>query len=132
MRSPRRRTARRPDARLTLGHAGETAAADLYARLGFTVVARNMRTTLGELDLILRRGPLLVALEVKTRRGMQAPERVVDDDELARRAQALSAVAGVLAPEVRRLRVDVVAVRWSDESPPEVRAFPGREFGRAP
>lgn len=135
MRSPKP-SRRRADRRPALGRAGEAAAAELYGRDGFTVVARNLRTTLGELDLVVRRRDLLVAVEVKTRRGVGAPERAVDDAELARRRDALIAVARVLAPELPcpRLRVDVVAVRWFDESPPELRAFPGAEFrlGRGP
>lgn len=133
-RSASRRSDRQGDRRTALGRAGEAAAADLYTRQGFAVLARNIRTTHGELDLVLRHRDLLVAVEVKTRRGMQAPERVVGDAELARRQAALRALAPVLVPELRqpRLRVDVVAVRWFDESPPEARAFPGAEFGRSP
>jgi putative endonuclease len=94
------------------------------------VVAANLRTTLGELDLVVRRGRLLVAVEVKTRRGHAAPERLVDDDEVARRARALAAVARPLLPSVRRLRlrVDVVAVRFTAASSPELRVFCGREW----
>lgn len=86
-----------------------------------------MRTTHGELDLVVRRGALLVAVEVKTRRGVGAPERLVDAFELTRRAAALRAVARLLLPTARRLRVDIAAVRWFDETPPEVRVFPGME-----
>jgi putative endonuclease len=55
--------------RETLGREGESAAASLYARRGFSVVARNWRSAAGELDLILTRGPLVVFCEVKTRSG---------------------------------------------------------------
>jgi putative endonuclease len=57
------------DARRVLGVRGEQAALDLYLRRGFTLVARNWRCSLGEIDLVLRRRDLVVFCEVKTRRG---------------------------------------------------------------
>lgn len=57
------------DTRPATGRIGEDAAAALYARRGYRVVARNWRCRLGELDLILTRGQTLVVCEVKTRRG---------------------------------------------------------------
>jgi putative endonuclease len=57
------------DVRSTLGARGEQAALDLYRRRGFTLVARNWRCSLGEVDLVLRRRDVLVFCEVKTRRG---------------------------------------------------------------
>jgi putative endonuclease len=53
--------------RAVLGRRGEDAAARLYQRLGFEVVDRNCRLPRGEIDLIARRGPLVVFCEVKTR-----------------------------------------------------------------
>jgi putative endonuclease len=55
------------DARSALGARGEQAALDLYRRRGFSLVARNWRCSLGEVDLVVRRRDLLVFCEVKTR-----------------------------------------------------------------
>ena len=55
------------DARRALGARGEQAALDLYRRRGFTLVARNWRCSIGEIDLVVRRRDLLVFCEVKTR-----------------------------------------------------------------
>ena len=55
------------DARSALGARGEQAALDLYRRRGFTLVARNWRCSIGEVDLVVRRRDLLVFCEVKTR-----------------------------------------------------------------
>lgn len=52
-----------------LGARGETAARAEYESRGFDVVAQNWRCALGEIDLVLRRGDLLVFCEVKTRSG---------------------------------------------------------------
>ena len=57
------------DPRSQRGTVGEDAAAAWYVAGGFHVLARNWRCPAGEIDLILRRGPLLVICEVKTRRG---------------------------------------------------------------
>jgi putative endonuclease len=57
------------DTRPLTGRTGEAAAETGYVRRGFRVVARNWRCAIGELDLVLLRGDLLVICEVKTRRG---------------------------------------------------------------
>ena len=51
-----------------IGSLGEDAAADLYRRRGYRIVARNWRCGLGEVDLILERRGVLVFCEVKARR----------------------------------------------------------------
>ena len=58
----------RTDPRGERGGAGEDAALTVYIRRGYRPVARNWRCKLGELDLVLVRGDLLVFCEVKTRR----------------------------------------------------------------
>ena len=55
--------------REALGSSGEDAALRRYLDLGYRPVARNWRCPLGELDLVLNRGGLLVFCEVKTRAG---------------------------------------------------------------
>jgi putative endonuclease len=53
------------DRRRSTGRRGETVAAELLERLGFTVLARNHRTRAGEIDLIAACGGTLVFCEVK-------------------------------------------------------------------
>jgi putative endonuclease len=57
------------DRRALTGRTGEDAAADVYARRGYRLLARNWRCRVGELDLVVARGDTLVVVEVKTRRG---------------------------------------------------------------
>jgi putative endonuclease len=57
------------DERTAKARAGEEAAARVYERRGFVVMARNWRCAIGEIDLILLRRTLLVFCEVKTRSG---------------------------------------------------------------
>src|SRR5438105_4729581 len=52
-----------------LGRVGEDATVDWYRDHGYALVARNWRCPLGELDLVVARGALLVFCEVKTRAG---------------------------------------------------------------
>jgi putative endonuclease len=64
----RRPSLAEPDGRRPLGRLGEQLAALHLERLGFTVLARNVRTRHGEIDLIVFDGRTLVFAEVKTRR----------------------------------------------------------------
>jgi putative endonuclease len=58
------------DPRHRLGRDGETAAAHLLERSGLRVVKRGFRCRLGEIDLVVRDGEVLVFVEVKARRGL--------------------------------------------------------------
>ena len=57
------------DARLSTGRVGEDAAERWYAGRGYRLLARNWRCRIGELDLVLGRGDMVVMCEVKARRG---------------------------------------------------------------
>ncbi|MEZ4675527.1 MAG: YraN family protein [Caldilineaceae bacterium] len=70
----------RPDPRRRLGDAGEALATQALAAAGLTIVARNWRCALGELDIIAQEiapdyasgvvdATWLVVVEVRTRRG---------------------------------------------------------------
>ena len=49
------------------GHRGEWLAALALMLKGFRIIARRYRTKLGEIDLIARRGDLVLIVEVKVR-----------------------------------------------------------------
>ena len=55
-------------------HDGEDAALEAYRRRGYHLLARNWRCPLGELDLVLTRGGVLVFCEVKARRSARLGE----------------------------------------------------------
>jgi putative endonuclease len=54
--------------RQRLGHEGEAQAARFLEARGYRIVARNVRADRVEIDLIVRRGAMLVFVEVKSRR----------------------------------------------------------------
>ena len=81
------------------------------------ILARNLRSRLGEIDLLAREGQTLVFVEVKARRGSTGdpPEAAVDARKRARLSRlALGYLAGRRLAE-RSCRFDVVGVSL-DES----------------
>ena len=58
---------RAPLERQRLGSAAEERAAQLLQLAGYDILARNFRCRMGELDIVARRGTLLVIAEVRLR-----------------------------------------------------------------
>ena len=56
------------DPRKLLGQEGESAAEQCLRHKGYRIVARNLRSSVGELDLVAEDGQALVFVEVKARR----------------------------------------------------------------
>jgi putative endonuclease len=55
------------DARHKLGRDGESLAEEFLRRRGYRILARNVRSPSGELDLVAEDGEVLVFIEVKAR-----------------------------------------------------------------
>jgi putative endonuclease len=98
------------------GHRGEWLAAFSLMLKGYRILARRYRTKLGEIDLIARRGDLVLIVEVKTRRTlMEAMEALSPGSE--RRIEGAADLWLSRQPDYGRLsvRFDMVAVlprRW--------------------
>ena len=78
--------------RRVLGETGEELAARYLEAQGLRLLERNVRLRGGELDIVARDGPVLVFVEVRTRRGTRfgTPEESVDrrkQERLARLAR---------------------------------------------
>jgi putative endonuclease len=95
-----------------LGRWGESIAADFLLQRGFKLIAQNVRTTAGEIDLIVEKDGKVVFVEVKTRSNTQTvyPEEAVTDEKLE---HMLDSAEIYLAdhPEIsENWRVDVIAI----------------------
>jgi len=101
-------------ARQALGIAAEQAALELLAGQGLCCVARNVRNRAGELDLVMRDGPLVVIVEVRCRRagGCHGGAAATVDRRKQRRVRAATGLLLQSRPRLasQRLRFDVVAV----------------------
>jgi putative endonuclease len=53
-----------------VGSYGEQVAVQHLEQAGFTIVARNWRCEIGEIDIVALEGPTVVVCEVKTRSGL--------------------------------------------------------------
>jgi putative endonuclease len=98
------------------GHRGERLAALALILKGYRILARRHRTKLGEIDLIARRGDLVLIVEVKARQTLtEAMEALSRTSE--RRIEAAADLWLARQPDYGRLsiRFDMVAVlprRW--------------------
>jgi putative endonuclease len=108
-----------------VGVLGELAALAHYQRSGYRLVARNWRCPLGELDLVVSRGPTVVFCEVKARRGdgYGGPHEAVTRKKQAKLralAQAFLSSSEITWEEVR---FDVASVLMGSSDGPWVNLF---------
>ncbi|MGC8916676.1 MAG: YraN family protein [Thermoanaerobaculum sp.] len=99
----------------------------LFLRLkGLRLEARNWRCSLGELDLVMRDGEVLVFVEVKTRasRLTGLPEEAVTEGKKAQLARLAKAYLASSKGPPPPCRFDVVAVDWTGLLP-RLRHYPG-------
>jgi putative endonuclease len=98
------------------GHRGEWAAALALMVKGYRILARRYRTPLGEIDLIARRGDLVIFVEVKARPTLLAAMEALGG-HAQRRIEGSADLWLSRQPDHARLslRFDMVAVlplRW--------------------
>jgi putative endonuclease len=93
-----------------LGRLGERRAAWFYRLRGYRIVARNVRSAAGELDLVVRRGRTIVIVEVKTRQSLSAGAGYEAVD--ARKCEQLFRLGERYAGD-GELRYDVLSLYWT-------------------
>ena len=102
----------KPTERKRLGDFGERVAAAHLEANGYRVLATRFRVREGEVDIVARRGGLVVFVEVKTRRGNGKGSAV--EAIGARKAQRLVIVAEAFGQQHPELpperRIDLIAI----------------------
>ena len=97
--------------RKALGRRGERLAALLLRLRGMRILDRNVRVPGAcEVDLVARDGRVLVLVEVKARRSLDAAEPVVAGRRAALRRAGEALMAAPWAAWAQSVRFDVVAV----------------------
>ena len=114
-----------PDQRQSLGAWGERIAVNFLREKGDRLLARNVRTAFGELDLVTRRGHCTVFVEVKTRRSdaFGFPEESVTSSKFARVAKSALVFLNANPEFDGDWQIDVIAIRISAGLPPQITHF---------
>ena len=98
-----------------IGAWGEEVAADWLAKRGYTIIARNIRTPYGEIDVIAQQGDVTVFVEVKTQTSSQTffPEHNITP---RKREHLLNSAQHYAAEhEIDHWQIDVIAVEGKPE-----------------
>lgn len=116
-------------AKQSLGRWGESLAAEYLEHKGYAILARNVRTPYGELDLVVRQtalqGPVTVFVEIKTRRSTSfgLPEAAITPKKQAHLLAAAQAYMQATPDLEGDWRVDVIAIRCIPGSEAEIVHF---------
>lgn len=100
------------ESRIALGKRGEELAAAYLERVGYRIVERNCRLSVGELDIVAVERGTLVFVEVKTRRGLGfgSPLEAVTPRKQRQISRAAQEYLGRGKLHGKPSRFDVVAV----------------------
>lgn len=90
------------------GRQGERLAGWWLRLKGWSIVARRVRTPVGEVDMIARRGSMVAFVEVKSRKSGQALDDSIDERRLARVAAAAESLAFQYLKPGDDMRIDVI------------------------
>ena len=93
-----------------IGKWGEDTAAEYLTQHGYEIIARNIRTPYGEIDIVARQGDMTIFVEVKTRTSnkMGLPEESITP---RKREHMLAAADHYSAEhEIDHWQIDVIAI----------------------
>lgn len=74
------------------------------------MLAQRVRTPVGEVDLVARRGKVLAFVEVKARATVQAADQALDRNRLRRVAAAADYLLGQFQGDAEEVRIDVIHI----------------------
>lgn len=92
------------------GRRAETIAAWWLRLKGWTILARRLKTPLGEVDIVARRGRTVAFVEVKARATEAEAALALDDYRLRRVAAAAGALAHRFARDGDETRIDAMFI----------------------
>lgn len=90
------------------GRDGERRAAMWLRLKGWSILGQRVKTSLGEIDLIAKRGGVIAFVEVKWRRKVEDLDHAIDEYRLRRVAAAVESVAHKYALNGEDIRIDVI------------------------
>ncbi|CAN5159013.1 YraN family protein [soil metagenome] len=95
-----------------LGRRGEVLATEYLVQQGYTILDRNWRCPLGEIDVIAQTRGVTVFVEVKTRSGLRYghPFESITVAKLARLRRLSHAWCEAAPPGRRQIRIDAIGV----------------------
>jgi putative endonuclease len=106
-----------------IGDWGEGVAADWLAGRGFQIVARNVRTSYGEIDIVAQQGDMTIFVEVKTLTSSREffPEKNITR---AKQQHMLDAAQSYAAEhEIDHFQIDAIAVEGRPGEKPLITHF---------
>jgi len=106
-----------------IGKWGEETAAEYLTQHNYEIIARNVRTPYGEIDIIARQGDVTIFVEVKTRTSnkMGLPEESITP---RKRQHMLTAADHYAAEnEIDHWQIDVIAIEGKPGSKPVITYF---------
>lgn len=92
------------------GRRAESLAAWWLRLKGWRILARRVRTPIGEVDLVARRGRITAFIEVKARGSEAGADLALDDYRLRRVIAAAEALAPRFVPAGGDLRIDAMFI----------------------
>ena len=106
-----------------LGSEGESLAAQFLRKQGYTIIAHNYKTRIGEIDIIARQGEVTIFVEVKTLTSSKNffPEHNIT----ARKREHMLACAECYTAEnaIDHWQIDVIAVEGRQGLEPKITHF---------
>ncbi|MGA2500602.1 MAG: YraN family protein [Tepidisphaeraceae bacterium] len=108
-----------------LGERGENIAARYLRDKGFTIIIRNYRCPIGEIDIVAKEGLTIVFVEVKTREEDEPrPEDQVNSAKQHQLTRVARHYLGRYGHPQPPARFDVVAIVWPPGRQPIIRHTP--------
>ncbi len=106
-----------------IGKWGEDTAVEYLTQREYEIVARNVRTPYGEIDIVAKQGDVIIFVEVKTRTSntMGLPEEAITP---RKREHMLAAADHYTAEhEIDHWQIDVIAIEGKPGSKPKITYF---------